>query len=427
MHRCSYPSTAQSTEGSLMGGNNAGRRRRFGSVRQLPSGNWQVRYRAADVAMRPDEHTYPSKTEALDRLTDLESDLRRGEWLDPDAGRISLKEYAQTWIEQRDLEDRTRELYQGYLRNHIDPTLGTAMLCELSAPRVRAWRSHLLQSGTGAGAVAVARSYSFLRAVLNTAVDDEILKRNPCRISGAGQTETPERPIATLAEVFAVASSIQPRYKLLVLLAAFGQLRFGELVALCRTDLQVPNRRRPTQDEIDAGADPSQLIDDGVPALHITRALAELNSGARRLKGPKSNAGKRRVALPAAILPDIREHLDRWAESGPDGRMFVGPKKATPRRSSFNRIWKRALKASKANPTLHLHDLRHTGGTLAAQTGATLKEIMSRIGHGSTRAAMIYQHATSERDRRIAEALNLMIEEARAAGEDAAGDDQPAA
>jgi integrase len=140
------------------------------------------------------------------------------------------------------------------------------------------------------------------------------------------------------------------------------------------------------------------------------------------MKDPKSEAGKRKVALPAAILPEIREHLARYAEGGPDGRLFIGPHGATPRRSSFNRIWKRALKASGANPELHLHDLRHTGGTLAAQTGATLKEIMARIGHGSTWAAMIYQHATSERDRRIAEALDLMIREARAAGEEAAAE-----
>jgi integrase len=239
--------------------------------------------------------------------------------------------------------------------------------------------------------------------VLNTAVDDEILRRNPCRIRGGGQAETPERPTASLAEVFAIATSIDRRYRLMVLLAAFGQLRFGELVALRRSDLTVP----PS-----AGG--------GSASLRVSRALAELNSGRQRLKGPKSSAGQRTVALPAAILPEIREHLERYAEPGPDGRLFIGPKQATPRRSSFNRIWKRALAASGANPALHLHDLRHTGGTLAAQTGATLKEVMARIGHGSTRAAMIYQHATSERDQRIAEALNLMIEEARAAGEDVA-------
>lgn len=386
-----------------MGGNSTGRRRRFGSVRKLPSGNWQVRYPGADGLLRSDERTYESKSEAERRLVEIEADVRRGDWVDPDAGKVSVKEYAEKWIAERDLEDRTPELYSGYLRNHIGPALGSTMLCDLTAPRVRSWRNTLKESGVGA--TTIARCYSLLRAVLNTAVDDEILRRNPCRIRGGGQAETPERPTAPLAEVFTIAASIDRRYRLLVLLAAFGQLRFGELVALRKSDLTVSQHGL-------AGA--------GIPTLRVTRAVAELNSGRQRLKGPKSSAGYRTVALPAAILPEIRDHLDRYAEAGPDGRLFVGPKGATPRRSSFNRIWKRALASSGTKSDLHLHDLRHTGGTLAAQTGATLKEIMTRIGHGSTRAAMIYQHATSERDQRIAEALNLMIEEARAVGEDAA-------
>jgi hypothetical protein len=87
--------------------------------------------------------------------------------------------------------------------------------------------------------------------------------------------------------VFAIAASIGPRYRLLVLLAAFGQLRFGELVALRRPDLTVPARRRPTADEIVTRAKADCLIDDGTPMLHVARALAELNSGARREKGPE--------------------------------------------------------------------------------------------------------------------------------------------
>lgn len=272
------------------------------------------------------------------------------------------------------------------------------MIADLTAPRVRAWRSALQEAGTGAATIA--RSYSLLRAVLNTAVDDEILRRNPCRITGAGQSETPERPTATLTEVFAIAAGIQRRYRLLVLLAAFGQLRFGELVALRRSDLTVPPMRKPTATEIAAGADPDSPIDDDVPVLRVSRALAELNSGRRTLKGPKSAAGRRTVALPAAILPEIREHLRLYAEPGSDGRLFIGPKGASPRRSAFNKIWKKAVRTAGANPLLHLHDLRHTGGTLAAQTGATLREVMSRIGHGSARAALIYQHATTGSPRR---------------------------
>lgn len=56
-------------------------------------------------------------------------------------------------------------------------------------------------------------------------------------------------------------------------------------------------------------------------------------------------------------------------------------------------------------PGVHFHDLRHTGGTLATATGASLKELMARLGHSSTRAALIYQHATRDRDQAIAMAL----------------------
>lgn len=150
--------------------------------------------------------------------------------------------------------------------------------------------------------------------------------------------------------------------------------------------------------------------DQDAPVLTIRKSIAQLNSGAQRVKNPKSDAGTRRVVLPAAILPELRAHMDTYAEAGTDGRVFVGPKGGTPRRSNFNRIWKRALRDAGANPDLHLHDLRHTGGTLAAQTGATLRELMTRLGHSTPRVALIYQHATSERDKRIADGLNVMIE-----------------
>ena len=78
-------------------------------------------------------------------------------------------------------------------------------------------------------------------------------------------------------------------------------------------------------------------------------------------------------------------------------------------------MWQAALKAAgiPSEPNLHLHDLRHTGSTWSAQSGATLRELMARIGHSSTRAAMIYQHASRDRDDAIAAALNALIVEAR--------------
>jgi integrase len=142
--------------------------------------------------------------------------------------------------------------------------------------------------------------------------------------------------------------------------------------------------------------------------LRVRRSLTQLDSGERQIKGPKSRAGIRTVNLPGLLTTIIRWHLRAkdFAEQGKDGRLFRGPKGATPTRQNFNRIWKAALTKAGANPGLHLHDLRHTGGTLTVQAGAALKELMSRIGHSSPRAALIYQHATDERDRQIAAALD---------------------
>jgi integrase len=117
--------------------------------------------------------------------------------------------------------------------------------------------------------------------------------------------------------------------------------------------------------------------------------------------------------------------LERFAQPGERGLVFAGPKGATLRRSNFRPIWNAAC-AQTGMPGLHFHDLRHVGGTLAAATGASPKELMARLGHSSTRAAMIYQHATRDRDQAIAKALGGLVEQVRAATasrpEEASGD-----
>ena len=88
------------------------------------------------------------------------------------------------------------------------------------------------------------------------------------------------------------------------------------------------------------------------------------------------------------------------------------------RRATFYRAWARAVRAADVDPDLRLHDLRHTGNTLAASTGASTKELMSRLGHLSPRAALIYQHATADRDAAIAGALSDLILQRRQPGDD---------
>ena len=150
-------------------------------------------------------------------------------------------------------------------------------------------------------------------------------------------------------------------------------------------------------------------IDLNARTVRVEASTVEVRRGL--LTGPtKSDAGKRMVTIPAVLVPELRWHLQRFAEAGSEGRVFVGPKGATPRRSNFAPIWQAATKQAGAEG-LHFHDLRHTGNTLAASTGATLRELMERMGHASTRAAMIYLHATRDRDRAIADALSALAEE----------------
>jgi integrase len=89
--------------------------------------------------------------------------------------------------------------------------------------------------------------------------------------------------------------------------------------------------------------------------------------------------------------------------------VFTGPKGAQLRRSNFSRAWNKATTAAGLSG-FHFHDLRHTGNTLAGEAGATLRELMDRMGHASTRAALIYQHRTTHRDKIIADEISKRAE-----------------
>lgn len=365
------------------------KKRRFGRVRQLPSGRWQARYPGPDGQLRNAPYTFEREEKDADQwLSEVETDLRRGDWADPDAGKIPLGQYAKAWIEERPgLAVRTKELYHGLLRNHLDPHIGHLMLSDLSPARVRTWRKERLDAGVGE--VTVAKAYRFLKAVMNTAwQDDKLVKSNPCTIKGAGKENSPERPTATIEQALTAADKIQPRYRLMVLLATFASLRFAEMVGLQRGDLDL-----------------RKLV------VHVRRQAVQPDHGGIFEDDPKSERGKRPITVPSFLAPEIRAHLDRYVKPEEDAWVFLGAKGARPTRNNFHTIWDKARTAAGI-PGMHLHDLRHTGNTLAAETGATLRELMDRMGHASTRAALIYLHAREERGKEIASGIDAMVKKA---------------
>ncbi|MDQ0961138.1 integrase [Streptomyces sp. B4I13] len=231
------------------------------------------------------------------------------------------------------------------MRLRIMPTFGAGTMADVTTARVRGWRGELLDAGVGEPTVV--KAYQLLRALMNTAVDDELIRRNPCRIKGADRYDVPERPVLSVAEAFAVADSIAPRYRLLVLLAAFTTLRSGELAALRRRAIDL----------------------DGL-TVSVRRSQAELQDGRLFGQAPKSAAGVRAISFPAELLDDVTRHLDQFAAPGRDGHVFVGPRGGLLRRSNFRDDWVSARKAAGVTSELHFHDLRHTGNTLASTAGA---------------------------------------------------------
>lgn len=330
-----------------------------------------------------------------------EADILDDEWIDPDLGRITFGDYAWSWINERPgLRPKSIQLYEYLLRRHLEPSFGTKPIAAIREQHVRRWRKQLLDAGTST--VTVAKAYRLFRAILNTAVGDRLIRRNPCQIKGAGHESSSERPVLTVPQVFALADAISQRYRALVLLAVFGSLRWGELAALRRSDVDLDR----------------QTVD-------VVRQLTEI-SGYLTFGPPKTAAGKRVVAIPDLIIPVVRWHLDSFTRSEGEALIFTSPTGKPLRHGLFrSRVWVKATsKVGLAD--LHFHDVRHAGNMLTAATGATLRELMDRMGQSTTRAALIYLHGSDVRQREIADALSRLTEERIAnLAESASGGDNP--
>lgn len=356
-------------------------------TRRLDSGriSYDVRLRAPDGHQYTKSFRTRKETEAY--IVKERAAQIQGTWVDPAAGKVRLDVYSSTWLAQRALRPRTVELYEYLLRRFVLPELGTKSLDRITPMMIRAWHARL-RTEHGVSATTAAKAYRLTRSMLTTAVDDELIGRNPCILRGAGVERSAERPVISIAEVAKLSDTIDPRHRALVLLATWAGLRFGEAAALRRGD-----------------------IDLAAGTVRIERQLQELKSGELQVGPPKTDAGRRVVSLPPHVLPELEGHLETYVRPAKSSLVFTSPDGTQLRRSNFNRrVWQPACKAMGLHG-FHFHDLRHTGNTFAASTGASTKELMARMGHSSPRAALIYQHATRDRDRALADALSKLAEE----------------
>lgn len=371
-------------------------RRQFGRLRQLPSGRWQASYLHRGAVYKA-VGTFPTKGSA-DHWLRSEEDLidldrrRPGEWAPPaeraakrQAEKLTLRTYAKTWLDHKTkLARRTRDNYRGHLDNHILPALGDLGLAEITPEHVRTWYAGLGREH----ATRNAQAYAVLNGVLNTALADDLIERNPCRIKGAAQVKHAKRSVVLLdaGQLTELAAKMPEDVRLAVLLAGWCGLRKGEVFALRRCD----------------------IAEDG-SVVRVERAVT-YREGKFEVGPTKTRESRRVVSVPPHVRPAVVEHLQNHVGEAGEALVFTEPSTGSfAGEKRFRSAWE-AARGQIGRPELHFHDLRHAAGVMAAQTGATLRELMDRLGHTSPNMSMRYQHTAEGRAAALADRLSALAQ-----------------
>ncbi|WIB64384.1 site-specific integrase [Curtobacterium sp. MCBD17_040] len=308
----------------------------------------------------------------------METDLGRGTWHDERRGEVLFREYAEQIHAEREatLSPGTWRNQRSLLNRHLLPAFGHRHIGDVTRADVRRW-----WASKAAQPVNRRNAYYLLRVIFNTAVEDELIQVTPVQIKDAGKDVAKRRPTFTVDDFKAVAAHM-PLDLGAALWTIFGaHLRIGEVCGLHRGD-----------------------YDPIAGTLLVERQMTD-SDGTRSERGTKTGQVKT-VALPAPTIAALEAYISDHPAL-PRQPMFQGPR-GRLNSQWLRKAWERAREAAGL-PNFHVHDIRHVSLTAVAQSGATLREIQHRGGHASVGAALRYQHATNERDRRNADALSDLL------------------
>jgi len=358
----------------------------FANIRRLQGGRYQVRYTTLEGIRRPAPHTFATKLLAQAYVDEKRRELyRTGQLVDDAPDPVLFGTYAQQWIAGRQvagrpIKDRTRRHYEGILERELLPTFGSVRLTAINPALIRSWYAGMLVDNP----TMRAHSYSLLKSILSTAVDDELLNSQPCRIRGAGSAKRVRaiRP-ASVAEIEAITMKMPARLQLAVTCASWCAMRLGETLELRRRDVD---------------------LEGGI--IRIRRAVVRVG-GQFIATTPKSAAGSRDVHVPGHLVEQFRNHLILHTELGDDALLFPsGADSSRYLQAKALYVDFHRARAEIGRDDLRWHDLRHSGAVLAATAGATIVELQDRLGHSTPSAAMRYQHVAQGAARALADRMS---------------------
>lgn len=318
------------------------------------STRYRVRWWANESQRSKTFHAYD---EARRFKAVLEGDVANGTWVDPKAGQISLEEFAQGWFPTvLGLRETSKAQLRGSIFHNVVPEFGHLPLSGVTHQHVQLW---VAASSERLSASTVRHNVFALRRLMQAAVKQGLIKSNPAEDVSLPSPKSTEQRFLTQAEVTTLSEVIKVRYRAMVLVAAYGGLRFGELCALRRQDV-----------------DPMRCT------VRVSQTLMDVNNRVS-FGPPKTKASLRTVTLPRSVMTELVGHMSEFTGVDPDALVFTF-KNGTPiRRAWFRtRTWLPALKAAGLEG-VRFHDLRHTFVSLWVSLGRNAKEVSKVAGHSS--------------------------------------------
>lgn len=344
----------------------------MGWIRKRPDrpAQWRAGFRAADG--REHSRSFERKVDAERWLRDQEWKLDRGTWVDPAAGNVPLREYAQEWLAGRILKPKTLEGYRSLLSSRILPTLGEQSLSKTTRADVRIWVAEMVEEGLSASRIEQARS--LLASIFRQAVDDGLVGRNPALGVATPRKKPRRQRFLTPNQVEVLAEACERRQLGagdLVRFLAWSGLRWGEAVALRWENVSVDRRR-----------------------VRVRRSATEV--GGKLVEGEPKTHEHRTVIVPRHALP----------EQQASGRVFRAPKGGPLRSANFRKkVWLPAVQEVGLGD-LVVHDLRDTAASLAISSGASIKAVQRMLGHASAAMTLdVYGGLYDEDLERLADRL----------------------
>ncbi len=299
---------------------------------------------------------------------------------------MTFEQYADAWLPDhlnvktgKPLTRSTRRDYETCLRLHILPTFGAQAIASITTADVKAWHDQLLPTKPRMRASA----YDVLHLVLKCAAMAGVIPANPAQIAGASKVRRKREPmVISDDEAVALADAMPAEYRALYVVTYCTGLRYGEVTALRRRDVDLRAGR-----------------------LYVRGASEDGDSGRQRRDTAKTDSGIRDLSIPPRFLPAIRAHLDEHVASSPDALLFPAVKDKT-KPLPWATYCKRKDAAVKAVGLdgLRGHDLRHSHLTnFARLPEVTTADVMKRAGHSSPAASLRYIQA--QRDEHLAAQL----------------------